>query len=287
MPTVVIGSSGGLKGIFVQGVFDAFETVGFYADAYVGPSASSLPAVSAAAKLCHFVGIHYWQRILELCRQPETDLSEVMYTATREWNRDEEPFKRELFHAGRARLLIPANLVTHGEAAAETQSGNSRRLGRRLLLAAANGDRQWVDENLELHLFDTHPVNGNPALTADNLADVCFASARMIHWKMPAWVEGRPYVDASYTCASPVVEMMKLGYDEIITISTETGPLVRSLFGEEIETLIAPDVTLHIIRPDYELESVGVHFTECSKEGLFTAFEHGRQKGFAYLAALH
>lgn len=283
MSLAIVGSSGGMKGIFIQGVLNAFETAGLRADAYAGASASALPAVSASAGLCNFVHYHYWQRVQQLLQQPGQDLSHVMYTVTREWNARDEPFKRELFQAGRPRLLIPANFVKSKSAAELTQSEKSRRLGRQLLIDIGRKDRTWVVRNLELHLFDTH--SGQYRLTPDNLSDVAYASTRMIHWSVPAWIDGQPYVDASYTCACPVAEMVALGYTEVIAISTETGNVYRDIFTDKIIPGELNGVPIHIIRPEYELKKAGVDFTACTAEGLVTAFQHGEAQGYTFLKA--
>lgn len=284
MSLVIVGSSGGMKGIFVQGVFNAFEEAGLRADAYAGVSASTLPAISAAAKLCDFVGIHYWQRVLTLLHQPENDLSNVMRTVTREWESPDEPFVRELFKPNTPRLFLPANFVKNLDAAMQTQHAGARRLGRKLLVSAAKHDRTWVDENLELHVYDTQAGEDGFRLIPENLADVSYASTRMIHWQVPAWIEGQPYVDASYTCACPVAEMVDYGYTQVIAISTEIGPLYRDIFTDQIVAESIDGVSIHVVRPDFDLATIGVDFTDCTADGLFAAFEHGQEKGRAFLA---
>jgi predicted acylesterase/phospholipase RssA len=280
MSLAIVGSSGGMKGVFVQGVFNALEAGGLRADAYAGASASALPAISAAAELCGFVQHHYWQRVQQLLQQPDHDLSRVMHTVTRAWNAPDEPFKRELFKAGRPRLFIPANFVK--SAAAElTQGEKSRRLGRQLLIDIGRKDRSWVNEYLELHLFDTH--SDAHRLTPDNLSDVAYASTRMIQWSVPAWVDGLPYVDASYTCAFPVAEMVALGYTQVIGISTEVGDAYRDIFADEVIPNELNGTPIHIIRPDYDLKTIGVDFTSCTADGLIAAFQHGEAQGRAFL----
>ena len=281
MSLAIVGSSGGMKGIFVQGVLNAFETGGLRADAYAGASASALPALSAAAGLCNFVQYHYWQRVQQLLQKPEYDLSHVMDIVTCEWNSDDEPFKRELFQEGKPRLFIPANYVKTKSAAELTQSRKSRRLGRQLLIDIRRKDRTWVDENLELHLFDTQSEQHR--LTPENLITVAFASTRMVHWSVPAWVGGQPYVDASYTCACPVAEMIVAGYTKVIAISTEIDSTYRDIFADEVIPEELNGVRIYIIRPQYELNEVGVDFTSCTEEGLVTAFQHGEAQGHAFL----
>jgi hypothetical protein len=179
MSLAIVGTSGGMKGIFVQGVFSALEGAELRADAYAGASASALPAISAAGRLCEFVGVRYWQRVLALLHQPGTDLSNVMRTVTREWESPDEPFIRELFKPEAPRLILPANYVNNLYAATQTQNAEAKRLGRQLLISAARHDRTWVNENLELHLFDTHAERNSLRLKPENLADVAYAAARI------------------------------------------------------------------------------------------------------------
>lgn len=285
MSLAIVGNSGGMKGVFVQGVLHALEADGLRADAYAGASASALPAVSAAAGLCQYVHIHYWQRVLRLLQEPGQDLSMVMRTVTREWDSTDEPFKRELFRPDRPRLFIPANHVKTESAAATTQSDKSRRLGRLLLLDIARHDRTWVDENLELHLFDTQ--SGPYQITPENLSDIAYASTRMIQWRVPAWIEERPYVDASYTCACPAWEIAQLGFTEIITISTESDDAYRDIFADTALPDELNGIPIHIIRPDRELTEMGVDFTTCTDDGLVNAFQHGQEQGQAFLSTWH
>mgnify|MGYP002713295145 CR=1 FL=1 len=281
MSLAIVGSSGGMKGIFVQGVLNAFETAGLWADAYAGASASALPVISAASKLCNFVQYNYWKRVQQLLENSKTDLSQVMYQLTWEWRSSDEPFLRELFKSDRPRLLIPANYVKTKAAAEQTQTKKSRRLGRLLLLQIGKHDRTWVDENLELHLFDTQ--GDIHRLTSDNLTEVSYASTRMIQWSVPAEIEGKPYVDASYTCAFPVQEMVDLGYTEVIGISTECGEAYRDIFADTIIPDKINDTPIHIVRPAYPLQDIGVDFTSCTADGLVTAFHHGEAQGHAFL----
>jgi predicted acylesterase/phospholipase RssA len=284
MSLAIVGSSGGMKGIFVQGVLNAFETAGLRADAYAGASASALPAISAAAKLCNFVQYHYWQRVQHLLEQPGQDLSHVMHTVTREWDSPDEPFQRELFQPGRPRLFIPANFVKSG-ASELTQTEKSRRLGRQLLIDIGRKDRTWVNERLELHLFDTQ--SDLHRLSPDNLSEVAYASTRMIQWSVPAWVEGQPYVDASYTCAFPIAEMVTCGYSEVIGISTEIGPAYRDIFADEVIPDTLNGSSIRLVRPEYDLKDIGVDFTSCTPDGLIAAFQHGEAQAQAFLQSWH
>ena len=46
----------------------------------------------------------------------------------------------------------------------------------------------------------------------------------MLHaWDIPAWINEKPYIDASYTCLCPVIEMIDAGYKQVIAINNEPG----------------------------------------------------------------
>jgi hypothetical protein len=284
MALAIVGSSGGLKGVFVQGVLNAFEAEGFFADAYAGSSASALPALSAAGKLCDFVGVHYWQHVVERLRQKGSDLSEVMSMVTQEWRASTDLLWRSLFQPGAPRLFIPANFVKNAQAAVQTQGEQARRLGRSLLLAIARKDRRWIEANLQLHLFDSQAPDDAHPLTLENMFDVAFASTRMIHWKIPAWVEEKPYVDASYTCACPVFELIGYGYKKIIVIATEIGALYRSIVADQVIPEAIGNVPIYVVRPEIDLKELGVDYTACTDEGLLAVFRHGEDMGHEFLA---
>jgi hypothetical protein len=105
----------------------------------------------------------------------------------------------------------------------------------------------------------------------------------MIQWSVPAWINGQPYVDASYTCSLPVAEMVALGYTAVIAISTEIGDAYRDIFADEVIPEVLNGVPIKIIRPEYELKEIGVDFTSCTRDGLVAAFQHGEAQGLAFL----
>jgi len=125
--------------------------------------------------------------------------------------------------------------VVNEKAAELTQGEGARQLGRRLMLSIRNRDNSWARENLVGKLFDTRAESPELLLTPANLAEVLYATTRMLHaWKDPAWIEGRPFVDASYTCVTPAIEAAHLGMDTVIAISPETGPMYRDFFQSEV-----------------------------------------------------
>ena len=205
----IAAESGTFKGVFVHGVLSAFEEAGVVADAYGSASSSTLPTSCAAIGKSREVGLDYWVTAMEFQRESGDSLSQVVLRSIETYG----PMLRAgLFRPGAPRLVIAASAVTNPEAATETQGNQARRLGRKLLLAARKGDRSWVEENLECRLFDSAGQHGTQLLTANNFDAVAYASTRMLHaWEIPAWVNGQPYVDASYTCTCPAEKLAMLG----------------------------------------------------------------------------
>jgi len=274
-------SSGGFKGTFVHGVLSAFEAAGVRADAYATASSSVFPAICAALGEADEVGLKYWRGALQTLSQPGNGMSEVVLQCIA----DAGPLMfHRLFQPGIPRFIIATSAVKTAEAAEQTQGDGARRLGRRLLLLAARGDRSWADEHLSTHLFDTAVSDDEHRLSIENLAEVIYATTRMLHaWTLPAWVAGRPYLDASYTCACPAIEMAQRGYDEVIAIANEPGALYRDMFQSEPIPAVWEGVPIHIIRPDRDPAEMGADFTEVSEEGLVAVYEYGKEKGRAFL----
>lgn len=277
MARVIVCGSGGFRTAFIHGVLSAFQTANFRADAYAGTSASAVSAGYAAiGQLAH--DVDYWKQSIDLKHQTEGGMSEVMFTILRDWS---APLKAGLFQPDAPRFFVPASAVIQAEAAEVTQSSRARRLGRQLLIAAAKGDDSWAAANLRLDLFDSQAPDENLRLTAANLEEIFYASTRMMHaWDVPAMIAGQPYVDASYRCAIPAVETAVLGYDEVIAISADPGPVYRDIFRSASVPETAP---YQIIRPQIDPAKLGADFTDATHDGLEAAFQHGIEQGAAFL----
>ena len=48
-------------------------------------------------------------------------------------------------------------------------------------------------------------------------------------------------------------------------------------------SLQASGVPVRLVRPEFELSSIGVDFTSCTADGLIAAFQHGEAQGRAFL----
>jgi hypothetical protein len=273
-------ATGGFKGAFVSGVLDGFEAAGFLAGAYAGASSSVLPAAAAATRQSARLGLAHWLHGQQMMAQPKTNMSSMILAGiaqVRDW------LTGELFEPGRPRVVIAASAVDK-TAAEETQGPGARRRGRKLLLAAARGDRSWIDRHLALALFDTAALDERQRLKAGNFEQVAYASTRMLHaWDIPAWVDGRPYVDAFYTCACPALEMIDLGYQQVIAVATEPA-LYKDIMRDQLIPESWHGRPIHIVRPTFDPEEEGVSYTTAGEEGLAVVYEHGREQAAAFLA---
>jgi hypothetical protein len=276
-------ASGGFKGVFAHGVLSAFESAGLRADAYAASSASVASTGFAAIGAANEVGVEYWLGARRVLERPGAGMSDVVLQCIADY----APMVRAaLFQPDTPRLIIAVSAVTSDEAAAQTQTDRARALGRRLLVAAARGDRSWVDAHLALHLFDTAaPLEGH-RLTVENFDAVAYASARMLHaWDVPASVDGRAYVDASYTCACPAREMTAAGYDEVVAVACEPGPLYHDLFRTELLSETANGKSLHLVRPEVDPREMGVDYMDADESGLIDVYRHGYERGRQFLAS--
>lgn len=262
--------SGSFKGVFVHGVLRGLEDRGIRADAYAAASSSTLPAAYASVGRIRDTDLSLWTT-------SDSNMSAVVLSRIRAL----APCLHSLvFAPDAARLFIAASLVTTPEAAALTQTDGARRLGRKLLVDAARYDASWRDAHLAPRLFDSQSLDPETRLTPENFDDVAYATTRMLHaWPTPAWVNGHPYIDASYTSLCPAMEMTERGYSPVLAIATEPGPLRRDMFSAE--TIGGPIV---VLQPHCDLKELGVDFTKATPEGLEHAFALGVRAAHSYQA---
>jgi len=272
-------ATGGFKGVFLHGVLSAFELAGFRAGAYAGASSSVLPAAAAAVGKSNNLGLDYWYQGRKILEQPGLGMSQMILSGLEQFLPDLLPL---LFRKVAPRFFITASEVDPA-VAQEIQGKGARRRGRKLLLEAARGDRGWVAAHLTARLFDTESEDKNYYLTAENFAQVAYASSRMLHaWDIPAWVGYRPFVDAYYTCACPAMELAEIGYERVIAIATEPV-LYQDIFQSEIIPGQWHHATIEVIGPDFDPGEFGVSYTTADDQGLKTVYSHGINKGVAFL----
>ena len=272
-------ASGGFKAIFVHGVLSALESAGFRADAYSAASASVVVAAFASVNRARKEGIDYWFKGMEVYHHTK-NLSQVSLSGIEYFdsNCGEELFNQE------SQFYIAASKVITEEAAQQTQSKQARRLGKKLLISAGKKERSWVDKHMKLDLFSTASKD-NLALNRNNFTEVAYASTRMLHiYDQPAWIDHKPYVDASYTCICPALEMVDRGFQTIIAIATETGKFYRDLFQSEVIPREYKQASIHIIKPDINPKDFGVDVFQATQEGLAAVYQHGLDKGKEFLA---
>jgi hypothetical protein len=278
----IASSAGGFKGVFVHGVLSALEAAGIRAAAYAAASSSVFPSLSAAVGRANEIGLKYWRVALHTLEQSGNGMSESVLQSIAA---SSHILRNAPFQPGMPRCIIATSAFITSEGAEQAQGDGARRLGRRLLLQAARGDRSWADQHLQAYLFDTAATDEEHRLTTGNIEEVMYASTRMLHaWTIPAWVAGRPLIDGCYTCACPAVEMAQYGYHEVIAIATEPGILYRDIFQREPVPSAWQGVPIHIIRPDIDPATMGADFTDVTGEGLVAGYEHGMEKGREFLA---
>ncbi|MBZ0308967.1 MAG: hypothetical protein K8I82_23080, partial [Anaerolineae bacterium] len=94
---------------------------------------------------------------------------------------------------------------------------------------------------------------------------------------------GQPYVDASYLCAIPAVELAA-DYDEIIAIAADPpGALYGDIFGTRTIPEQINGTKIHILMPDRDPGPQGADFTDATHEGLITVYQQGYEKGQQFL----
>src|SRR5579859_4611970 len=277
----IASAAGGFKGVFAHGVLSAFEAAGIRAGAYAATSSTVFPAISAAIGQANEIALKYWRVALRTLEQPGKSMSDsVLETIAASGH----ILRAQPFLPGRPRIVIATSAVISEEGAEATQGDGARRLGRRLLLQAARGDRSWAAQHLQAYLFDTAAPDEQHRLTSANMDEVIYASTRMLHaWQIPAWVAGRPFIDGYYTCACPAIEMAERGYREIIAIANEPGVLYHDIFQSEPIPDHWQGVPIHIIHPQIDPATLGASFTDVIDEGLVAGYEHGLEVGRKFI----
>lgn len=275
-------ASGSYKGIFVQGVLDSFEEAGLRAEAYAAASSSTVCAAYAAVgRVRELGGAAYWSRAWAAYAASGLDISSAVLAGIQEVL---PSIRGRLFEPGSSRLAIAVSEVVTAEAAELTQGPGARRLGQQLVLATRTRDTAWAAANLAAVLFDTRSEDARRRLTASNLAEVAYATTRMLHaWKTPAWIDGRPFVDASYTCSCPAVALAELGCRRVIAISPESGPVYTDFFQSSRMPQTHGGVPIDVIQPKRNLAEIGVDYLKVTEEGLVEAYARGRKAGESFL----
>jgi hypothetical protein len=277
----IAAASGTFKGVFVHGVLSAFEECGIVAGAYGCASSSVISGTLAAIGKAREVGLDYWTSALAIAEANNQNMSIVALDSIRLYG---PRIKEGLFIERKGRVLICVSAVNNDQAAALTQGSGAKSLGRRLMISALRGDSTWPDENLNKVIFDSEAASGDLTLTSNNFDEVSYASTRMLHaWDQPAWIDGAPFIDASYTCSCPVYEFCERGWPEVIAIGTEPGKMYTNIFRtKKVVPGLYGRTRVHVVLPDYDPRDVGVDLTMASVKGLETVYAHGYEKGLEF-----
>ncbi len=281
MSLAIACASGGYRVAFIQGVLSAFETANIKADGYAGTSGSVIPAALAAIGQHQQHGLAYIRGLLAF-KALGRGMSGVFLESIRFW----EPLIRDqLWRPARPRLVVPVTAVVTREASELTQGAGARRLGRTLLLAAARHDKRWAQAHLSSVLFDSQATDPDRRLTPGNFSEVAYASSRMLHaWDVPAWINQRPYIDGSYTCSCPALELAAMGYDEVVAISPECGSLYHDLLSNREIPTVWQATPIYTIQPAVDLKTLGVDYTQATEDGLLKVYRLGEEQGVKFLS---
>jgi hypothetical protein len=272
---------GSFKGAFAHGVLTGLEQAGIRADGYAAASSSVIPASWAALGNAKELGVNYWLAGWEALQLPNQNMSKVMQRGIRSFCRTLKP---ALFESVAPALYIATNQVVTAEASQQTQTDRAPALGKKLMLDSVAKDRSWVEAHLRFSLFSTQSPHPEQRITANNYPAVAYASSRIMHaWELPAWIEGRPFVDAAYTCLCPALAMAAAGYQEVIAISNEPGPLYRDMFHVDTVPDRYQGSKIHFIRPQVHLKELGVDFTKASPAGLTRVYQYGQECGLVFV----
>ena len=265
--------SGTLKGVFVQDVLNAFEEAGLKADAYASTSSSTISTTYAAMGELRKQGLGNWDESNDILSKPGNSMSNVILHGIEIYS----PLVIEkLKNNELSRLLVVCSYVNNSVAKNLTQGNAAVTLGRKLLINGARHISDWKDENLELHIFDTQSENKKLKLTADNYKQVAYATTRMLHaWHIPATINGKPYIDGTYTCTIPTEPLAEEGYKNIIAIATEPGDIYKDFFSDVPINDEVSGSKVYWIKPEENLKNLGVDFTKAAKDGIENVFTYG------------
>jgi predicted acylesterase/phospholipase RssA len=271
-------SAGTFKGVFVHGVLSYLNEANFAAEIYAASSSAAITtAYAATGELTFLNGPEEWIQLYDSYEKNNQDVSKTII--------DNIPHHTNyllsrLFSGKAKQFGVAVSAVTSIEAAELTQGSGARRLGKQLILATRNHDRSWAEKNLQTRIFQSGTPDSAFMLSEKNLHEVFYATTRMLHaWKEPASIDGKPYVDASYTCLCPAIELAEMGCTEVIAISPEDGPLYRDFFKSSEIPSSHLNTRIHLIRPSINLAEVGVDYLHATNEGFISAFELGRKAG--------
>ena len=276
-------AAGSYKSVFVHGVLAAFEEASFRAQVYGACSSSAVPAAFASiGEVSKLHGSSYWKNAYSDYVQCNYDISKAILESL---PIAVESLIGKLFLETAAEFAIAVSAVTSKEATELAQGPTARSLGLQLLRLMKNRDKSWAKKHLELRLFYNKVVEHGYILNKNNLMDVFYATTRMLHaWKTPAWIEGQPYIDPSYTCTCPAIELVQHGCSKVIAVMPEHGVVYRDLFQNELMPASYNSISIDFIQPNLNLAEIGVDYLKVTEAGVEAAFALGIDAGKSYLS---
>jgi len=182
-------SAGGPKGVFVHGVLVAFAEAGLKAHIYGAASSTAIVAAFAATEQLGMLrGSAHWKEKHARVVQNNYDVGKTILESLPEAT---AALSVKLFKSDSAAYAVAVSAIMTKEAQELTQGPQARRLGQQLVISTRKRDKSWAEKNLELRLYETGSEEVQYRLTPQNLAEVLYATTRMLHaWKTPAWIEG-------------------------------------------------------------------------------------------------
>lgn len=78
--------------------------------------------------------------------------------------------------------------------------------------------------------------------------------------------------------------MAALGHDRIIAVGTQPGPVLLDLVGDRMLPDEANGVAIESIVPDLDPAALGIEVTNADPAALAAYYDHGRERGRAFLA---
>ena len=275
-------SGGGPKGVFVHGVLVAFAEAGLKAHIYGAASSTSVVAAFAATgQLRMLRGSTYWKERHARRVHNDYDMGKTILESLPEAT---ATLSLKLFNPDSVAYAVAVSAVITKEAEELTQGPQARRLGQQLIISTRKRDNSWAEKNLELRLYETGSKDVPYRLTPQNLPEALYATTRMLHaWKIPAWVEGCPCIDASYLCNCPAIELAQRGCDKVIAISPEAGPVYRDFFRAEKLPSSYGNIPILIVQPLLNLAEIGLDYMNVTDDGLDKAYDLGLRAGAKFL----
>lgn len=277
----IVSESGTFKGVFTQGVLDAFEEYKIEPYMIGCSSSSTVSGCFFTAGISRKMGLQYWKDVVSM-RINGHSMSDITFKSIEKYSHH---VKSKILKESKINLAIATSFVFNKEGAKITQGKQSKRLGKKLLISSLRRDNSWTKENLRKVIFSNNTFSNFTKITDTNFEEVLYSTSRMMHeWDVPAWIDGKPYIDASYTCSCMVDDVALIdNIDSIIVIGINPEGVYSDIFmNKKITAKDYKNVDVKFILPKYDLKEVGVDYTMASIDGIEKAYNHGYEQGISF-----